>query len=86
MRVSVDQLIIILTKLDGMTEIFPELRCFHWPFEEKRPDGSPARFGLNTRNMDPMELLFVTRRIDKSWLLKPINDKTMAHEQDQAKY
>lgn len=36
--------------------------------------------------MDPMEILHVNRKIEKAWLFEPINDKTMAHEQDQAKY
>ncbi|KAL9078858.1 MAG: hypothetical protein Q9157_002228 [Trypethelium eluteriae] len=61
-------------------------RCYWWPFEEKKPDGGAADFGVNTRNMDPMELLYVNRKIDKAWLFQPIKDKTTAHEQDQAKY
>lgn len=50
------------------------------------PDGGAARFGVNTRNMDPMEILHVNRKIENAWVFAPINDKTMAHEQDQAKY
>lgn len=36
--------------------------------------------------MDPMEILHVNRKIENAWLFQPLNDKTMAHEQDQAKY
>ncbi|KAJ5117624.1 hypothetical protein N7448_011256 [Penicillium atrosanguineum] len=60
--------------------------CYWWPVEEKKPDGSIADFGVNTRNMDPMEIVHVNRRIEKAWLLQPLKDKTKAHEQDQAKY
>ena len=63
-----------------------ELRCYHWPFEMKNPDGSAAEFGVNTRNMDPMEILHVNRRIDKAWAFEPINNPSKAHGQDQAKY
>ncbi|KAF7128790.1 hypothetical protein CNMCM5793_003699 [Aspergillus hiratsukae] len=60
--------------------------CYWWPFEEKKPDGGAANFGVNTRNMDPMEILHVNRKIERAWLFQPLKDKTMAHEQDQAKY
>ena len=36
--------------------------------------------------MNPMEILHVNRKIENAWVFAPINDKTMAHEQDQAKY
>jgi hypothetical protein len=36
--------------------------------------------------MDPMEILHVNRRIENSYLFRPLNNKSMAHEQDQAKY
>ncbi|KAJ5281679.1 hypothetical protein N7478_007051 [Penicillium angulare] len=48
--------------------------------------GSTAEFGVNTRNMDPMELLYVSRKVDHAWVLAPVNNKAVAHEQDQAKY
>ncbi|TPX12697.1 uncharacterized protein E0L32_000874 [Thyridium curvatum] len=60
--------------------------CYHWPFEEKNPDGSTANFGVNTRNMDPMDILHVSRLIDRSWLFQPVNNPAMAHEQDRATY
>lgn len=63
-----------------------ESRCYWWPLEEKEPDGAAADFGVNTRNMDPMDILHVNRKIDKAWLFKPLSDKATAHEQDQAKY
>lgn len=50
------------------------------------PDGSAAEFGVNTRNMDPMDLLHVNRKIENAWLFAPINNQAMAHKQDQAKY
>lgn len=52
----------------------------------KNPDGSAAEFGVNTRNMDPMEILHVNRRIDKAWAFEPINNPSKANGQDQAKY
>ncbi|KAJ5623488.1 hypothetical protein N7490_012093 [Penicillium lividum] len=61
-------------------------QCYWWPFEEKKPDGGVAEFGVNTRNMDPMEILHVNRKIDNSWLFRSLDDKTGAHEQDQARY
>ncbi|KAJ5806536.1 glutathione-dependent formaldehyde-activating GFA [Penicillium pulvis] len=61
-------------------------QCYWWPLEEKKADGSIAVFGVNTRNMDPMEIFHVNRRIEKAWLLQPLKDKTLAHEQDQARY
>jgi hypothetical protein len=36
--------------------------------------------------MDPMELLLVNRKIERAWILAPINNRTMAHGEDQAKY
>ncbi|KAJ5113246.1 hypothetical protein N7456_001780 [Penicillium angulare] len=60
--------------------------CYHWPFEKVNPDGSTAEFGVNTRNMDPKELLYVSRKIDHAWVLAPVNNKAMAHKEDQAKY
>ncbi|EER36956.1 glutathione-dependent formaldehyde-activating protein [Histoplasma capsulatum var. duboisii H88] len=65
---------------------FKFCRCYWWPFEEKKPDGGAADFGVNTRNMDPMQILHVNRRIEKAMLFQPLNDKTMAHEQDRAGY
>ena len=62
------------------------VRCYWWPKEEKKPDGGDVKFGVNTRNMDPMEILHVNREIDKAYLFQPLNDKTAAHEQDRAKY
>ncbi|KAJ5682404.1 hypothetical protein N7462_005569 [Penicillium macrosclerotiorum] len=61
-------------------------RCYWWPLEEKTPDGGAAEFGLNTRNMDPMEILQVNRKIDNAFLFRPLNDKASAHEQDKSKY
>ncbi|KAJ6144293.1 hypothetical protein N7470_008188 [Penicillium chermesinum] len=52
----------------------------------RNPDGSAAEFGVNTRNMDPMQLLHVNRRIDNAWVFAPLNNKTMAHGEDQAQY
>ena len=52
----------------------------------KEADGSTALFGVNTRNIDPMKLLYVDRKIERSWILQPINNKAMAHEQDKANY
>jgi len=60
--------------------------CYWWPFEKKTPDGDAAEFGVNTRNMNPMQILHVNRKIENAWLLEPINDKTQAHRDDQAKY
>ncbi|KAJ5525145.1 hypothetical protein N7494_011795 [Penicillium frequentans] len=60
--------------------------CYWWPFEEIMPDGGAAKFGVNTRNMEPMEILHVNRKVENAWVFAPINDKTMAHKQDQAKY
>ncbi|KAJ5915835.1 hypothetical protein N7454_010976 [Penicillium verhagenii] len=57
-----------------------------WPFEEVNEDGTPAQFGVNTRNMDPMEILHVDRKIERSWVFEPINNKANAHRDDQAKY
>ncbi|KAL9616138.1 MAG: hypothetical protein Q9160_008967 [Pyrenula sp. 1 TL-2023] len=64
-------------------------QCYHWPIEEKNlknPDGTTAEFGVNTRNMDPMDVLNVDRKIDKAWLFQPIENKERAHEQDRARY
>ena len=36
--------------------------------------------------MDPMEILHVTRKIDRAWVFQPLDNPAMAHEQDQAKY
>ncbi|KAJ6028381.1 glutathione-dependent formaldehyde-activating GFA [Penicillium herquei] len=60
--------------------------CYWWPLEEKTPDGGAAEFGVNTRNMDPMEIFHVNRKIDNSYLFRPLNDKTKSHEQDKANY
>lgn len=71
--------------VDSLTSL-PEHRCYWWPQKEINPDGSAAEFGLNTRNMDPMEIVHVNRKIDNSWLFQPLQDKTAAHEQDKANY
>ncbi|PCG93807.1 Glutathione-dependent formaldehyde-activating enzyme/centromere protein V [Penicillium occitanis (nom. inval.)] len=60
--------------------------CYWWPFELKNPDGTAAQFGLNTRNMDPLEIYHVNRKIERAWLFEPINNKTAAHAEDQANY
>ncbi|KAJ5928238.1 hypothetical protein N7466_007194 [Penicillium verhagenii] len=57
-----------------------------WPFEEVNEDGTAAQFGVNTRNVDPMEILHVDRKIERSWVFEPINNKANAHRDDQAKY
>jgi hypothetical protein len=36
--------------------------------------------------MDPMEILHVDRKIERSWVFAPINNKSQAHAQDMAKY
>lgn len=64
----------------------PKRRCYWWPFELKNPDGSAALFGLNTRNMDPLEIYHVNRKIERAWLFEPIKNKDSAHADDQAKY
>ncbi|KAJ5721663.1 uncharacterized protein N7483_009597 [Penicillium malachiteum] len=60
--------------------------CYWWPMEEKTSDGDAAEFGVNTRNMDPMEIFHVNRKIGNDWLLQPLKDKTKSHEQDRANY
>ena len=52
----------------------------------KNPDGTTALFGVNTRNMDPLEIYHVNRKIERAWLFEPINNKTAAHAEDQANY
>ena len=64
-----------------------QCRCYWWPLSEaNNEDGSAADFGLNTRNMDPMDLLFVDRKIERSWILAPINNSANAHAEDKAGY
>lgn len=63
-----------------------ELRCYWWPLNEKDSDGQPAKFGLNTRNMDPMAIYHVTRKIERAWLFEPLKNKAAAHSEDQANY
>ena len=72
--------------MDWLKLCLSEFRCYHSPIEMKNPDGSEDQFGVNTRNMDPMKLLHVSRRIDYAWVLQAINNPAMAHEQDLAKY
>ncbi|KAJ5634319.1 glutathione-dependent formaldehyde-activating GFA [Penicillium herquei] len=60
--------------------------CYWWPMKEKESDGSAAKFGVNTRNMDPMEIFHVNRKIDNSFLFQPLKDNTQSHEQDRATY
>ena len=52
----------------------------------KNPDGTAAEFGLNTRNMDPLELYHVNRKIERAWLFAPMNNKSAAHAEDRANY
>lgn len=91
MRVSLDLLVVCGISMYSRVSwtyffLWPEHRCYWWPFELKNPDGTAADCGVNTRNMDPLEIYHVNRKIERAWVFALINNKDMAHAEDQAKY
>ncbi len=56
-------------------------RCFWYPER-----GSMDEIGVNSRNMDPEDLKYITRKIDFDVVGTPLRDQATAHPQDRARY
>ncbi|OQV09032.1 hypothetical protein CLAIMM_13214 [Cladophialophora immunda] len=55
--------------------------CFWYPRR-----GSMDEIGVNSRNMDPEDLRYVTRKISFDVVGAPLRDQATAHPQDRARY